>query len=149
MDDNIVDVYLENYPYIDTWNEFDRFIEVEFEDRHEDLKNIDKFRLIQNTCDGRTYILREESQEEALKIWNKLYSDESQYERIHHPTYSKAMIHISNLRSIIDNIKKDIKYYELDDRFKRDFEKLEESSVESINYLNEMIKEIQKTYKMD
>jgi len=146
MDDNIVDVYLENYPYINTWKEFDKFIEVEFKDRYEDLKNIDKFRLILNTCDGRTYLLREESQEEALKIWNELYSDESQCERIYHPTYSKAMIHISVLESIINNIKKDIKYYKLDDRFKKD---LEESSIESINYLSEMIKEIQKTYKMD
>ena len=72
---NTITVQLKDYRYIETWDEFDRFIEHEYpgKEGYEKLLKIDEFKLDQNTCDGRRYTLRCKSKEDAIKAWNIHY----------------------------------------------------------------------------
>ena len=91
----ILKLNLSDFPHIETWDQFDKYIEFRSGDL-EDLKDLlsyDKIELYQNTFDGRNYHLRDidinfainywikyfldlpkfRADEEALKQWQKLY----------------------------------------------------------------------------
>jgi len=60
---------------IDSWDEFDRYIEIYFIDRLEELKEYDIISLYQNSCDGRNYWLRDVPIEIAIDAWEQAYKD--------------------------------------------------------------------------
>jgi len=70
-------VRLEDIREIDTWEEFDRYIETHFEDENglKELQKYDEIILVQNTCDGRRYTLRKVDIADAIEIWEQFYKD--------------------------------------------------------------------------
>jgi len=73
----ILKVNLPDIREIDTWDEFDRYIEIYFPDENglKKLKEYEIISLYQNSCDGRNYRLRDIPIEHAIDAWEQAYKD--------------------------------------------------------------------------
>jgi len=70
-------VQLKDIREIDSWDEFDRYIERYFNEETglRELQKYDEIILDQNTCDGRRYTLRKVDIADAIEIWEQFYKD--------------------------------------------------------------------------